>query len=105
MKEWWKEASGLALLTGDCKAEVEAGFERYRGLARAEACRPSYATSWRGEADQFWNSAREAARARCCNDLPLLIISQDPDNPRGTQPASVRPIWNSLQEGLKALSS
>jgi pimeloyl-ACP methyl ester carboxylesterase len=22
MKEWWKEASGLALLTGDCKAEV-----------------------------------------------------------------------------------
>jgi len=104
MKEWWKEASGLALLTGDCKVKVEAGLETYSGLARAEVCRPSYATSWRGEADQFWNSAEEAARARCCNDLPLLIISQDPDNPRGTQPASVRPIWNSLQEGLKALS-
>ena len=103
MKEWWKEASGLALLTGDCTA-VEPGLETYSGLARAEACRPTYATSWRGEADQFWNSAKEAASARCCNDLPLLIISQDPDDPRSTQPASVRPIWNSLQEGLKALS-
>jgi pimeloyl-ACP methyl ester carboxylesterase len=62
------------------------------------------ASGWRGEADQFWNSAEEAARARCCKDLPLLIISQDPDNPRSTQPTSIRSIWNSMQEGLKALS-
>lgn len=104
MLEWWKEASGWALLMGNCKAEVEPGLEAYRDLARAEACRPSYAASWRGEADQFWNSAEEAGRARCCNDLPLLIISQDPDNPQSTQPTLIRPIWNSLQEGLKGLS-
>ena len=104
MLEWWKEASGWALLMGDCKADVEPGLEAYSDLARAETCRPSYATSWRGEADQFWNSAEEAARARCCKDLPLLIISQDPDNPRSTQPTSIRSIWNSMQEGLKALS-
>jgi len=104
MLEWWKEASGLALLMGHCKAEVEPGLEAYSDLARAEKCRPSYATSWRGEADQLWNSAEEAARARCCKDLPLLIISQDPDNPRSTQPTSIRSIWNSMQEGLKALS-
>jgi pimeloyl-ACP methyl ester carboxylesterase len=104
MLEWWKEASGWALLMGDCKVEVEPGLEAYSGQARAEACRPSYATSWRGEADQFWNSAAEAARARCCKDLPLLIVSQDPDNPQGTQSTTIRPIWNSLQEGLKALS-
>jgi pimeloyl-ACP methyl ester carboxylesterase len=104
MLEWWKEASGWALLMGDCKVEVEPGLERYSGQARAEACRPSYATSWRGEADQFWNSAEEAARARCCKDLPVLIISQDPNNPQSTQPPTIRPVWNSLQEGLKTLS-
>ena len=54
--------------------------------------------------DQFWNAAGEAARSRCCNDLPLLIISQDPVNPRNSQPALIRPIWNFLQERLKALS-
>jgi pimeloyl-ACP methyl ester carboxylesterase len=101
MLEWWKEASGWALLTGDCEAAVEPGLEAYADFARAETCRPSYATSWRGEADEFWNSADEAARARCCGDLPLLIISQDPQSP---QPAAIRPIWNNLQEGLKALS-
>jgi len=103
--EWWKEASGWALLAGDCKVEVEAGLESYRHLARAETCRPSYATSWRGEADQFWHSAEEAAHAHCCGDLPLLIISQDPDNAQSTQPPSIRPIWNSLQEHLKLLSA
>ena len=46
----------------------------------------------------------EVLRARCCKDLPLLIISQDPDNPRSTQPTSIRSIWNSMQDGLKALS-
>ena len=104
MLEWWKEVSGWSLLTGDCEAAVEPGLEAYADFARAETCRPAYATSWRGEADEFWNSAEEAARARCCNDLPLLIISQDPDNPLSPQPATIRPIWNNLQEGLKALS-
>lgn len=104
MLEWWKEASGWSLLKGDCKPEVEPGLEAYANLARAEMCRPSYAVSWRGEADQFWNSAEEASRARCCDKLPLVVISQDPNNPQSSQPPSIRPIWNSLQERLKALS-
>lgn len=104
MLEWWKEATGWSLLKGDCKPEVEPGLEAYGNLARAEMCRPSYAVSWRGEADQFWNSAEEARRAPCCNKLPLVVISQDPNNPRSSQPPSIRPIWNSLQERLKALS-
>lgn len=104
MIEWWKEVTGWSLLRGDCKPEVESGLEAYGNLARAEMCRPSYAVSWRGEADQFWNSAEEASRARCCNKLPLVVISQDPNNPRSSQPPSIRPIWNSLQERLKALS-
>jgi hypothetical protein len=103
--EWWKEATGWSRLLGDCTPEVEPGLEAYQNLARAEACRPSYATSWRAEADQFWHSADEAAQASCCGDLPLLVISQDPKSPRSPQAISVRPIWNNLQEHLKALSS
>jgi pimeloyl-ACP methyl ester carboxylesterase len=102
--EWCKEASGWALLSGGCKPDIEPGLEAYANVARSESCRPAYAMSWRGEADQFWNSAGEAAHARCCDDLPLLIISQDPDNRRSSQPPLIRPIWNSLQERLKALS-
>ena len=105
MLEWWKEASGWALLTGNCRAEIDPGLEAYADFARAEMCRPSYAMSWRGEADQFWNSADEAERARCCGDLPLLIISQDPDNPKSAQPESIRPIWSRLQDNLKTLST
>ena len=105
MLEWWKQASGWSLLAGDCKADIERGLEQYKNLARTETCRPSYATSWRGEADEFWLSAEEAAQAHCCRDLPLLIISQDSDNPQNAQPALIRPIWNSLQEQLKTLSS
>jgi len=93
------------LLKGDCNPDLEPGLESYSNLARAEMCRPSYAMSWRGEADQFWNSAEEAANAHCCGNLPLLIISQDPNNPQSGQPPLIRPIWNSLQERLKNLSS
>jgi hypothetical protein len=94
----------MALLSGGCKPQVEPGLEAYANVARYEACRPAYAFSWRGEADQFWNSASEASRACCCNDLPFLIISQDPDNPGSGKPVLIGPIWNSLQERLKALS-
>ena len=104
MLEWWKDATGWALLKGDCKPRLEPGLESYGNLARAEMCRPSYALSWRGEADQFWNSAEEASHAHCCGNLPLLIISQDPNNPQSSQPPAIRPIWNSLQEHLKTLS-
>lgn len=61
--------------------------------------------SWRGEADQFWNSAEEAAHTHCCGNLPLLIISQDPNSPQSGQPPPIQPIWNSLQERLKTLST
>jgi hypothetical protein len=33
------------------------------------------------------------------------MISPDPDNPRSTQPVQIRPIWDSLQEWLKTLST
>ena len=102
--EWLKELSGWTRLSGECKAEPEPGLEAYQRLADAETCRPAYARSWRAEADQFWNSAEEVAQARCCGDLPILIISQDSESPHSAQPVAIRPIWNALQEHLKALS-
>jgi len=105
--EWLKEASGWARVTGNCKGEVEEGLEAYLPMARAEACRPSYATSWLGEWDEFWHSGEEAAAAKCCGELPLLVISQDPDRAKQGWSAAMiaaQPIWNSLQERLKRLS-
>jgi len=60
--------------------------------------------SWRGEADQFWNSAEEASHAHCCGNRLLLIISQDPNHPQSSQARPIRSIWNSLQEHLKVRS-
>ena len=102
--EWLKELSGWTRLSGGCKAQLEPALEAYQRLADAETCRPSYARSWRGEADQFWHSAEEVAQARCCGDIPILIISQDSESPQSAQPLSIRPIWNGLQEHLKVRS-
>ena len=107
MWEWVKETSGWARLVGDCKGDVEKGLEAYAGLARAEACRPAYARAGLGEWDEFWHSAEEAGAAPCCGQMPLLIISQDPDRPKpgwSAQMIAAQPIWNSLQEHLKDLS-
>ncbi len=56
--------------------------------------------------DDFEISAQEAANTRF-GDLPLLIISQDPDRPKPGWPAqdiAANPIWAEMQENLKTLS-
>ena len=105
--EWLKEASGWARLRGHCKGEVEQGLEAYAEMAQAETCRPPYSTSAVGEWDEFWHAGEQAREADCCGNLPVMIISQDPDRPKQgwtTQMIAVQPIWNSLQESLKRLS-
>jgi pimeloyl-ACP methyl ester carboxylesterase len=105
--EWIKEASGWSRLSGQCTGEVEKGLESYALLARAGACRPSVTFGELREWDEFWHSAEEAAGAPCCGDLPLVVISQDPDRPKpgwSAQSIAANPIWNSLQERLKNLS-
>lgn len=105
--EWLKETSGWARLSGQCKGEVERGLEAYIALATAETCRPSFSASWLGEWDDFWRSGEEVAQAPCCGNLPLLVISQDPDRPKpgwDAQSIAANPIWAGLQENLKKLS-
>ena len=106
--EWLKTLSGYWRLTGQCKGETEKGLEAYVNYAAAENCRPAYATSYLGEWDDFWLSAEEAGRARCCADFPVLIISQDSERPIppdwSAEARAGLPIWENLQEGLKKLS-
>jgi pimeloyl-ACP methyl ester carboxylesterase len=96
-----KESTGWARLSSQCKGDVKQGLDAWRNQARALACRPAYARSGLGEWDEFWHSAHEAAEARCCGNIPLLIVSEDPDRPN---PAWDPQTWNKLQESLKALS-
>jgi pimeloyl-ACP methyl ester carboxylesterase len=102
-----KQSSGWARLRGECAGDLEKGLDAWRDLARAEACRPEYARAGLGEWDEFWHSATQAAEAHCCGDIPLVIVSRDPDLPkagRSTELIAVDPIWNGLQESLKRLS-
>jgi hypothetical protein len=52
-------------------------------------------------------SAEEVAKLPCCDRLPILIISQDPDRTQpgwGPQNMAERRIWGGLQEQMKSLS-
>jgi pimeloyl-ACP methyl ester carboxylesterase len=105
--DWIKETSGWARLTGHCTGDLLKGLEAYAGDAAAEACRPSYTMSWLGEQDGFWTSAEQAAQAKCCGEVPVIVISQDPDRPKpgwDAESIAAQPIWVRLQESLKALS-
>ena len=102
-----KQSTGWARLRGECKGDVEPGLDAWRNLARAGACRPAYARSGLAEWDEFWHSADQAAQAHCCGGIPLVVVSQDPDRPTPGWDArriAGQPIWNRLQESLKALS-
>jgi pimeloyl-ACP methyl ester carboxylesterase len=91
---------------GRCEASLPVFLKAYEAYAEAATCRPEYETSWLGEVD-FEISAKEAARTTF-GDLPLLIISQDPDRPKPGWPAqdiAANPIWAEMQDNLKALST
>lgn len=105
--EWFKVLSGWQRLRGRCDGTIENGLESYRGYAAAESCRPIFTTAWLGEYDAFWQSAEEAAKTNCCGNIPLVIVSQDPDRPKiGWDAESIaqQPMWGKLQDDLKRLS-
>jgi pimeloyl-ACP methyl ester carboxylesterase len=106
-KTWTREILGWSRLRGECNGDLEPGFESFRDFAAAEACRPSAELASAREWHDFWISADEAAAATCCQDLPSIVISQDPDRPKPGWTADAianQPIWVGLQESLKSLS-
>ncbi len=68
----------MGRLRGECAGEVEKGLDAWRDLARAEACvrRTRAPDSASGMILAF---RTQAAEARCCGDIPLVIVSRDPD--------------------------
>src|SRR5262249_44119311 len=106
-REWMAAASGWARLRGRCGGDVDEGLEAFADIARAGACRPSLVTAELAEWGEFWRSAEGVSGARCCGGPPRTIGSQDPDRPKpgwSADAIAAQPIWNRLQEGLKALS-
>jgi hypothetical protein len=101
-----KDAIGLSRLMGQCEASLPPSFKAYERYAQAEACRPEYETSWLGEMDEFENSANEAA-STTFGDLPLWVISQDPDRPKPGWPVEsiFRCSCIAAQMGIAAMSA
>jgi len=102
----FKDAIGLSRVLGECRATLPPGLQSYIGFAQSNQCRPEYEVSWLGETDNFESSASEVART-AFEDLPLVVISQDPDRPKpgwSNSDIAANPIWASMQENLKKLS-
>jgi pimeloyl-ACP methyl ester carboxylesterase len=99
---FFKVATGLARLSDDyCNPNTSQRISAVKDLARAEDCRPLYMNSWLGEWDAFESSAERVSKMPCCGSIPLVIISQDPNPPKGDAVQG----WDTVQEGLKRLSS
>ncbi len=106
-------ALGITRLAGQCTA-VPAGFEAYAGWWKANTCLPAQVTSYQREASALTPSLAETAHTGPYGDLPVLVLSRDPQQELPPNfPLSVTPTlfqqanvaWDSLQEDLKHLST
>jgi pimeloyl-ACP methyl ester carboxylesterase len=99
---------GLMRAIGQC-SEIPPGMESYSLWLKADACHPSQITSSVREMNAVAVSGDETVNARPFGKLPILIFSQDPNNPTKLLPADasrqMSAIWNVMQENLKKLST
>lgn len=103
-----KTAMGWQRLLGRCHDDVPHGLERLRGAYDAEMCRTSYVGADLPEWIDFEKSGHQAGRLASFGDLPLVVISQDPEREKKgwTQPAiDAQPVWAREQAQLAAMSS
>ncbi len=99
---------GWQRLTGKCHDDVPEPLAAFRGNYDALACRPTYVDGDLPEWSEFDTSANEAARITTFGQIPLLVMSQDPDRPKPGWTAdaiAAQPIWSREQELLKAMSA
>ena len=100
--------SGWNRLMGRCKADVPKAQENLRAAYDAEECRPGFVGGDVGEFIEFERQGDQAARLTSVGDLPVLVLSQDPDRPKMGWTAdaiAAQPIWFREQENLKSLST
>lgn len=105
---WHREAEfiaytmpiGVPRLLGLCDADAK---------SRAADCNGHSTREQLGEMQAFSQSAVEAAAAGSLGDLPLAVLSHDPDKPSSELPAElarqVNATWEKMQEELAHLST
>ena len=96
----------LARQCGDEDASLAATYANWRKVDNT--CAPGLVRTYQREAQGVNASAAETLHTGPFGDLPILIISQDPevtspDLPDDLQRRAAK-VWTSLQEGLKKLS-
>jgi len=107
---WYKFLTiiGVARVRGQC-SQVDPGFEEYAAWIKADSCNPRQFTAIQAELAGIQRSGEETARLGPFGDLPILILSQDPDKQTEELPPAlsrqVSTIWNGMQEDIKKLST
>lgn len=103
-----RTALGWDRLMGKCHDDVPHGLERLRGDYDAEMCRTSYVGADLPEWFDFEKSGHEAGRLASFGNLPLLVMSQDPDRDKTgwTRDAvAAQAVWAREQAELAAMSA
>jgi pimeloyl-ACP methyl ester carboxylesterase len=100
--------SGWERLMGRCHDTPSKELQYLAGQYDAEMCRPQYVGGEDAEFLYFETTCKQAARLTSFGNIPLLIISQDPDRRREGMTANAiaeLPVWAREQEALKSLSA
>ncbi len=99
--------SGWERLMGGCRDEPSQELQYLAGQYNAMMCRPAYVGGEDSEFMDFEQTCRQAARLTTFSNIPLLIISKDPD-PQGAKrtPREIAAdhVWDQEQEASKSLS-
>jgi pimeloyl-ACP methyl ester carboxylesterase len=107
---WWDRLrvwSGWERLVGQCHSTPGKGLESLASLYDAKECRPGFVDGDFGEYMDFETAGKQAARLTSFGEIPLLILSADPNVRREGMSANAiagKPIWDQEQETLKSLS-
>lgn len=98
---------GWYRLQGICTV-VPPGFEAYSAWIKADSCVPSQIDATESELDAVQASGEETIHDGPFGELPILILSHDPNVLPPNWPASVAKansvVWNQMQEEAKGLS-
>jgi pimeloyl-ACP methyl ester carboxylesterase len=108
-RELWEDRlriwTGWQRLLGKCNVQPEK-FPGWAGQYDAMACRPDYVDTDERELNFFEESSKQAGRLMSFGNIPLLVITRDPDLREGMTARGVAqiPVWEAEQEGSKSLS-
>ncbi len=99
--------SGWERITGNCHNPPSPELAYLAQQYDAKMCRPEYVGGDDSEFPYFEEICRQAGRLKTFGNVPLLVISKDPNRKReGLTQSQIDeiPIWEKEQEELKALS-